>query len=239
VKRTLLTSKKQDYGTPEDVFAWLDRQFNFTIDLAADAGNFKMRPFFSPADNALKQSWRQQRGFLNPEYKRVKEFFEKSRTESMHFGALVVHLVPARVDTKWWRFFVMQRDRKVGRLLRYWYDDAAGVFWFHHQALVSAYTFLDRRLPFEGADGDTAPFPSAVTWHFPPGLPKPVAKPRVDLEVGPVLTNGWPRGSVGAAAQNGRRAPGVASSPAESGARLSPLAFRGFEVNAVKGERNG
>lgn len=186
----LNSSKKMDYGTPDDVYDWLDRQFAFTIDLAAVASNTKHPRFYSPKDNSLSQSWEGESGFLNPPYGReVPQWLDKSRDEAMLNRALVVMLIPARVDTDWWKTFIMSDDREAGHLVRSEYRPDTQVLWLRWSGLITGVYFHDKRIPFEGMNNG-APFPSAIVIHAHPSRRPPAPK----LEPGELcLTHGWPR----------------------------------------------
>jgi phage N-6-adenine-methyltransferase len=190
MNRSVLSSKRMDYGTPDDVFDWLNRQFSFTIDLAAVASNAKYPRFFSPKDNSLAQSWEGETGFLNPEYGRgIGQWLDKTRDEAMLNRALVVLLIPARVDTDWWKTFVMSTDGAAGRLLRSEYRPDNQVLWLRWAGLITGVYFHDQRIPFDGMENG-APFPSAIVIQSHPSRRPPVPK----MEPGELcLTSGWPR----------------------------------------------
>lgn len=173
MNRALLSSVKMDCETPDEFYGWLDRCFRFTIDLAASKANTKHPRFYGVKDNALHQSWEGETGWLNPEYGRnIGQWLEKSRDSAQWERALVVNLVPARVDTSWWRTFVMQRDGKAGRLRDSFYWPATGVHWYRWEGLTAGVYFHDARLPFEGMDNG-APFPSAVVVFASPKRKRP------------------------------------------------------------------
>jgi hypothetical protein len=190
----LVSSNSGTWGTPVDFWDWLNRQFAFTIDVAALPSNTKHPRFFSPKENGLVQSWEGETAWLNPSYGRgIGQWIDKARDEAMLARALVVQLLPARVDTDWWRTFVMSADGAAGRLVRSEYDPAAGVLWLRWAGLITGVYFHSERIAFEGmADGrsDSAPFPSAIVIHAHPSRRPPAPK----LEPGELcLTSRWPR----------------------------------------------
>jgi hypothetical protein len=190
----LVTSKSGTWGTPVDFFSWIDRQFAITVDVCALPSNTKHPRFFSPADNGLSQSWAGESAWMNPSYGRgIGQWIDKARDEAMLERALVVQLLPARVDTDWWRRYVMSSDGAAGKLMRSEYDTASGMHWLRWAGLITGVYFHTERLCFEGmADdsGDSAPFPSAVVVHAHPSR----RPPRPTLEPGEVcLTARWPR----------------------------------------------
>jgi phage N-6-adenine-methyltransferase len=190
----LVTSKADTWGTPVDFYEYLDRQFAFTIDVCALESNAKHPRFFSPKENGLVQSWAAETAFANFPYGRgIGQWIDKARDEAMLERALVVQLLPARVDTDWWRTFVMSADGAAGRLVRSEYDPAAGVLWLRWAGLITGVYFHSERLCFEGmADGrsDSAPFPSAIVIHSHPSRRPPAPKLEPDELC---LTTRWPR----------------------------------------------
>lgn len=128
------------FETPHDLFAELDAEFSFTLDVCATAENAKCPSFYTRNDNGLTQPW-VGRCWCNPPYGREIAAWLKKARESVAGGALVVCLVPARTDTAWWHDLVMEANEI--RLLR-------------------------GRLTFHGT-GNKAPFASAVVIFRPSG----------------------------------------------------------------------
>ena len=135
-------SKRSDWATPQDLFDKLDKEFNFDIDVCADATNAKCKRYYSIEDDALSKTWKGY-CFMNPPYGReiskwVQKAYESSGANSfspISLGeATVVCLLPSRTDTKWWHDYVMKAD---------------------------TVKFIKGRLKFDGHK-NSAPFPSAI-----------------------------------------------------------------------------
>jgi len=136
------SSANCEWATPQWLFDALDREFGFTLDPCATAGNAKCKRFFSRADDGLRQSWAGEVVFMNPPYGReIAAWMRKAWESALHGGDTVVCLVPARTDTNWWHDYAMRGEV---RLLR-------------------------GRLKFGGAKYG-APFPSAVVVFRPTGF---------------------------------------------------------------------
>lgn len=97
------------WATPPEVFEPLDDEFNFTLDPCATPENAKCARFFTEADDGLSKDWSRDRVFMNPPYGREIYPWTKKAREEAERGALVVGLVPASTDLKWWH------DDIVGR----------------------------------------------------------------------------------------------------------------------------
>jgi phage N-6-adenine-methyltransferase len=127
------SSATDDWATPRRVFDELDREFGFTLDVCADAGNAKCARYFDCETDGLRQAW-EGVCWMNPPYgARIGQWLEKARLEAEAGNATVVCLVRARTDTAWW----------------------------HDHAMKGEVRFLRGRLRF-GSAINSAPFPSAV-----------------------------------------------------------------------------
>lgn len=141
------SSASDEWRTPPELFAALNREFAFVLDAASGEDN-KLCPANYTADfDALAQNWAQDtarivRGApgaavrLNPPYSRGLQaaFLRKAHEESRR-GIVVVCLIPARPDTAIWHKVIFP--------------------------CASEIRFLSGRVRFVGAEAG-APFPSAV-----------------------------------------------------------------------------
>lgn len=127
-----MSSKTDEWSTPQDLFDLLDSEFGFTLDVCATPENAKCDEFFTREDDGLSQDWTGT-CWMNPPYgSEIGQWVEKAHSAATS-GTTVVCLVPARTDTGWW--------------------------WDH--ARYGEVRFLRGRLRFGGSDTG-APFPSAV-----------------------------------------------------------------------------
>jgi phage N-6-adenine-methyltransferase len=126
------SSATDEWVTPHDLFDRLNAVFHFTLDPCATAANAKCKRYFTIAEDGLSQDWDGERVFMNPPYGRAVVDWVKKASEAK---ALVVCLLPARTDTKWWHEYVVGRGASV--------------------------SFLKGRLRFSDSAA-SAPFPSAI-----------------------------------------------------------------------------
>jgi len=121
----LMFSHKTDHwSTPKAFYDKLDKEFNFGFDPC---------PLRSK-DNAMFKDW-VGNVFVNPPYSNIRNFLEKGILEVRKGNAsLIVFLVPARTDTKWF-----------------------------HDLIYGKYEirFIKGRLKF-GTSNNSAPFPSML-----------------------------------------------------------------------------
>lgn len=130
----MYTSNSEEWGTPQELFNRLNKEFNFTLDVCASEENAKCPKYYTKEEDALKQEW----GgviWMNPPYgRRIGNWVKKAKETARQGKATVVCLLPARTDTAWWHDYVMKANEI--RLIR-------------------------GRLKFGDGKG-SAPFPSAI-----------------------------------------------------------------------------
>jgi phage N-6-adenine-methyltransferase len=97
----LYSSDRGDWATPQRLFDLLNEEFEFELDVCAQDWSAKCERYYTPADDGLAQPW-YGRCFMNPPYGRTIDQWVSKAYESAKAGAVVVCLVPARVDTAWW-----------------------------------------------------------------------------------------------------------------------------------------
>lgn len=132
------SSATDKWETPQALFYSLDSKFHFTLDVCATADNAKCPVYFSPVDDGLKQVWTGN-VWCNPPYGRdLYRWVEAAFSSAL--ANVVVLLLPARTDTKWFHDFVVP--------------------------FASEVRFLRGRLKFGGSP-NFAPFPSMVVVYKP------------------------------------------------------------------------
>jgi phage N-6-adenine-methyltransferase len=114
INQGLFTSNTDLWATPKDFFILLDEEFDFDLDVCANAENAKCTHYFSPEQDGLKQEWIGT-CWMNPPYGRVIGDWVKKAYESSLNGATVVCLLPARTDTRWWHDYCMKGEIRLVR----------------------------------------------------------------------------------------------------------------------------
>lgn len=135
----MVSSKSNEWNTPQKLFDYLHRQFDFTLDPCSTDNNAKTAKHFTAADDGLTKDWSKDRVFMNPPYGgKTKLWMEKAKNERDK-GALVVCLIVSSTDRSYW-----------------------------HEAIQSANEiwFLRGRIKF-GTSKNTAPFASAIVVFRP------------------------------------------------------------------------
>lgn len=124
--RVVFKSASDHWATPVDVYAALNKEFSFNDDPCPLGGH-----------GGLDREWGE-RTFVNPPYSEIAKWVKYAYEQSQE-GKLIVMLIPARTDTRWWHEFVMK---------------------------AKEIRFLRGRLKFGGAKHN-APFPSCVVVFTP------------------------------------------------------------------------
>ena len=133
INKGLMTSTTDLWETPQAFFDEYDKLFGpFALDVCATPKNAKCPDYFTKEDDGLSQHW-VGKCWMNPPYGREIGKWMKKAKESAGSGTVVVCLVPARTDTRWW----------------------------HDYAIHGDVTFIKGRLKF-GGHKSNAPFPSAL-----------------------------------------------------------------------------
>lgn len=132
----LFASATDEWSTPQDFFDRLDEEFHFTLDVCARPENAKCAAYYTPEQDGLRQAWTG-RVWCNPPYGRTIGQWCRKASEEIRKGAeLIVMLIPARTDTRWFHEYIYNRP---GIEIR----------------------FVNGRLKFGGAPYN-APFPSMI-----------------------------------------------------------------------------
>src|SRR5438128_1589559 len=86
------------YGTPRPFWLALDREFHFTVDVAADDDHHMTERYYTPAENGLLQPWAGEVVWCNPPYSDIAPWVSRGRAEREN-GATTVLLLPARTGS--------------------------------------------------------------------------------------------------------------------------------------------
>ena len=133
---TMLSSKDMDWETPQELFDSLNEEFHFTLDPCATEKTAKCKRFYTKEDDGLTKDWTDEIVFCNPPYgTEISKWVKKCSEER----ALVVMLIPARTDTRYFHNYIY---KKQGVEIR----------------------FIKGRLKFGGQQrgSGSAPFPSMI-----------------------------------------------------------------------------
>lgn len=101
------SSKSNDWSTPKEFFDTLNKEFKFNLDPCASNENAKCINYFTKEIDGLSKSWDGFNVFCNPPYGREIGKWVKKASEAKR--GVVVMLIPARTDTKYFHEFIYNK----------------------------------------------------------------------------------------------------------------------------------
>lgn len=105
------SEQRSDWETPAEIFAPLEEEFKFVVDLAADDVNAKCERYFTQISNALTQNWNELgcACWCNPPFdkKSLEAFVGKACLAAQAGAGPFVFLVPVKSDQGWWHDYVV------------------------------------------------------------------------------------------------------------------------------------
>jgi DNA N-6-adenine-methyltransferase (Dam) len=89
-------------GVPDDLWANLDDEFNFTVDAASSDANYRVERHWTLADDGLSQSWENEVVWVNPLFDRQSHLWvvKALRTDN----CVAVYLLPASTSSQAFKF---------------------------------------------------------------------------------------------------------------------------------------
>jgi len=106
----MFSSKSNEWTTPQDFFDKVNEEFDFDTDTACTEENAKCPSFITEEKDGLKMKWHG-RCWCNPPYGRgLKNWVEKASNEIRERHCeLIVMLIPARTDTRYFHEFIYNK----------------------------------------------------------------------------------------------------------------------------------
>lgn len=170
-------SSRDEWETPPGLFRALDALFRFELDVCALPETAKCARFFTPAEDALSRDWAPAVCWMNPPYSDLGPWLEKASMEADR-GAVVVALVPPRLDASYWHEWANRADRRI---------ELQGRVQFHQEGSrrkqqnphPSTLLVFDRAGRFSGVELGT-PAPPVFAWDW-----------RVDVDPRGLIPSRW------------------------------------------------
>lgn len=104
----MFSSNSDEWATPQALFDELDAEFHFNLDPCATPENAKCKMYFTKEDDGLSKNW-ECTVFCNPPYGREVSAWVKKCDDAAKHGSLVVMLLPARIDTKYFHEYIYKK----------------------------------------------------------------------------------------------------------------------------------
>lgn len=109
-RELFFSSKRDTWTTPKKLFNDLNNKYNFTLDACADYDNHLCDKYYTLNNSCFNHTFLNERVFMNPPYSRKMYDFIKKCYYEMYRAELIVLLVPARTDTKWFHEFIYNKQ---------------------------------------------------------------------------------------------------------------------------------
>jgi len=138
--KPMVSSKSNEWSTPQKFFDFLNNEFHFTLDPCATHENAKCEKYYTIEDDGLSKDWGKERVFVNPPYGgHTRKWLEKGLISARE-GATVVFLIVSSTDRSYWHDIIYKEAQEI--------------------------RFLRGRIKF-GGKKTTAPFASAIVVFRP------------------------------------------------------------------------
>lgn len=100
--KQMVSSKTNEWATPQRLYDYLDSLFDFTLDPCATDENHKCDRYYTIDDDGLSKSWAGEVVFMNPPYGgNTRAWLEKAEQER-HNGTTTVCLIVSSSDRTYW-----------------------------------------------------------------------------------------------------------------------------------------
>lgn len=118
ISETLYSSRTDLWATPQNFFDKLNDEFHFDLDACAIPSNAKCERFYSPEQDGLSQPWIGN-VWCNPPYgKGISKWIAKAQNEIQRNANVIVLLIPARTDTRWFHKYLYNKQNVELRFIK-------------------------------------------------------------------------------------------------------------------------
>ena len=114
LQKAMVSSKTNEWETPQGFFDVLNKEFNFGLDVSATKENAKCKKYFTIEDDGLKQDWR---GYgtvwMNPPYGgHTGDWIKKAYEQSLE-GVETVCLIVSSTDRSYWHEYIFPFAKQI------------------------------------------------------------------------------------------------------------------------------
>jgi len=105
LQKAMVSSKSNEWATPQELFDNLNKEFNFLLDVAATKENAKCKKFYTLENSGLDKDW-ENSNFMNPPYGgNTGKWIKKAYQESLK-GRTTVCLIVSSTDRSYWHEYI-------------------------------------------------------------------------------------------------------------------------------------
>ena len=106
LQKAMVSSKSNEWATPQDFYDELNAEFGFTLDPCSTETNYKCEKHYTIAEDGLSKDWSADVVFMNPPYGgNTGDWIKKALTESKK-GSTVVCLIVSSTDRSYWHDYI-------------------------------------------------------------------------------------------------------------------------------------
>jgi phage N-6-adenine-methyltransferase len=116
VQKAMVSSKSNEWATPQDFFDYLNDEFHFDLDVSANSTNAKCANYIDVNINGLTQDWHvlsKSACFMNPPYGGQTAHWIKKAWEESCKGAVVVCLIVSATDRSYWHDYIFPYAKEI------------------------------------------------------------------------------------------------------------------------------
>lgn len=106
LQKAMVSSKSNEWSTPQDFFDELNKEFNFTLDPCATKENKKCKKYYTLKQDGLTKNWSKDVVFMNPPYGGHTGTWLAKAYEESKKGAIVVCLIVSSTDRSYWHEYI-------------------------------------------------------------------------------------------------------------------------------------
>jgi site-specific DNA-methyltransferase (adenine-specific) len=106
LQKAMISSKTNEWETPDWFFNVLNNEFNFTLDPCCKKETAKCNKFYTIENDGLEQDWSHDIVFMNPPYGGHTGSWIKKACEESIKGATVVCLIVSATDRSYWHDWI-------------------------------------------------------------------------------------------------------------------------------------
>ena len=113
LQKAMVSSKTNEWATPQDLFDKLNKEFNFTLDPCSTHENHKCDKYYTMKEDGLLQDWSNDIVFMNPPYGgQAGKWIKKAYNESLN-GSVVVCLMVSATDRSYWHDYIFPYAKDI------------------------------------------------------------------------------------------------------------------------------
>ena len=115
--KSMVSSKTNEWTTPQSLFDKLNDEFGFTLDPCCQVETAKCQKYYTQKENGIIQDWSNDVVFMNPPYGGHTGDWIKKALDESRAGATVVCLIVSATDRSYWHEYIFPYASEI-RFLR-------------------------------------------------------------------------------------------------------------------------